>query len=69
MAIGRAPVDQLDPNLVQLWLDNVQVAENGLMAASYSEAQGATVLAQDEFVITIDLGCGEGKLLKPLLHS
>jgi glutamate N-acetyltransferase / amino-acid N-acetyltransferase len=58
MAIGRAPVDQLDPQHVQLWLDDVQVAQNGLMAASYTEERGAAVLAQDEFVITIEIGGG-----------
>ena len=59
MAIGRAPVLELDPSRVQLWLDDVQVAENGLMSASYTEQRGAAVLAQDEFKITIDLGLGD----------
>jgi len=58
MAIGRAPVDELDPAQVQLWLDDVQVAEHGLMCADYTEARGAAVLAQDEFTVTIDLGAG-----------
>ena len=59
MAIGRAPLAGLEPDKVQLWLDDVQVAKNGLMAAEYSESRGAAVLAQDEFTITIDLGMGE----------
>jgi glutamate N-acetyltransferase/amino-acid N-acetyltransferase len=58
MAIGRSPVEGLLPERVQLWLDDVRVAENGLMAQSYSESLGAAVLAQDEFVVTIDLGLG-----------
>jgi glutamate N-acetyltransferase/amino-acid N-acetyltransferase len=58
MAIGRAPVDELDPTRVQLWLDDVQVAKDGLMADDYSEERGAAVLAQDEFTITVDLGSG-----------
>ena len=59
MAIGRAPLANLDPNKVQLWLDDVQVAKDGLMDAQYSESRGAAVLAQDEFTITIDLGMGD----------
>jgi len=58
MAIGRAPVPGLNPDKVQLFLDDVQVAEGGLMASDYTDARGSAVLAQDEFVITIDLGLG-----------
>ena len=58
MAIGRSPVETLLPERVQLWLDDVRVAQDGLMAQSYSESLGAAVLAQDEFVVTIDLGLG-----------
>ena len=58
MAIGRSPVEGLLPERVQLWLDDVRVAQDGLMTQSYSESLGAAVLAQDEFVVTIDLGLG-----------
>ena len=58
MAIGRAPVPGLDPGQVALWLDDVQVAEAGLMSDSYAEDHGAAVLAQDEFTVTVDLGQG-----------
>lgn len=61
MAIGRAPVAELNPNRVQLWLDDVQVAKNGLMSADYSEERGTSVLAQDEFVVRIDLGQGDAE--------
>lgn len=61
MAIGRAPVLDLDPNRVQLWLDDVQVAEGGLMSTTYTEQRGAAVLARDEFKITIDLGLGDAQ--------
>lgn len=59
MAIGRAEVANLDPAGVSLWLNDVQVAQGGMMAASYSEAAGAKVLAEDEFVVAIDLGRGD----------
>ncbi|MEE4281891.1 MAG: bifunctional glutamate N-acetyltransferase/amino-acid acetyltransferase ArgJ [Pseudomonadales bacterium] len=58
MAIGRSPVEGLLPERVQLWLDDVRVAQDGLMAQSYSESLGAAVLAQDEFTVTIELGLG-----------
>ena len=59
MAIGRAQVTELDPNRVSLWLDNVQVASGGLMADDYTEDAGASVLAQEEFRVMIDLGRGD----------
>ena len=58
MAIGRAHVEDLDPSGIALWLDDVQVADAGLMSETYTEAAGSNVLAQDEFKVTIDLGRG-----------
>lgn len=58
MAIGRAPVAELDPSKVSLWLDDVQVAAGGLMCDGYTDAAGSAVLAKDEFVVTIELGGG-----------
>ncbi|MDE0056078.1 MAG: bifunctional glutamate N-acetyltransferase/amino-acid acetyltransferase ArgJ [Gammaproteobacteria bacterium] len=58
MAIGRAGIEDLDPSGVSLHLDDVCVAEGGLVAASYTEAQGAGVMARDEFTVRIDLGRG-----------
>ena len=59
MAIGRAGVEGLDPAGVSLHLDDVCVAERGLVAASYTEEQGAAVMAGDEFTVRIDLGRGD----------
>ena len=61
MAIGRAKVAGLDASKVALWLDDVQVANAGLMSATYTEAAGSAVLAQDEFKVTIDLGRGDAE--------
>ena len=58
MAIGRAKVAELDPSRVSLWLDEVQVASGGLMSDDYTDDAGASVLAQDEFRVLIDLGRG-----------
>ena len=59
MAIGRAGVRDLDPAGVSLHLDEVCVADGGLVAPSYTEEQGAEVMARDEFTVRIDLGRGD----------
>lgn len=59
MAIGRAGVPDLDPGRVALWLDDVAVAEGGMIAPSYTEALGAAVMAQNEFTVRVHLGRGE----------
>ena len=59
MAIGRAGIEGLDPAGVSLHLDDVCVADGGLVAASYTEEQGAAVMARDEFTVRIDLGRGD----------
>lgn len=59
MAIGRAGLANLDTNRVNLYLDDVCVARGGLMAAEYTEADGARVMAQPEFEVRIELGRGE----------
>ena len=61
MAIGRAKVAGLDASKVALWLDDVQVANAGPVSATYTEAAGSAVLAQDEFKVTIDLGRGDAE--------
>ncbi len=59
MAIGRAGIKDLDTTGVSLHLDEVCVADGGLVAGSYTEAQGAGVMARDEFTVRIDLGRGD----------
>lgn len=59
MAIGRAGVENLDPAGVQIFFDDVQVMQDGLMAPEYSEEAGAGVLAAEEFTIRVVLGRGE----------
>ena len=59
MAIGRAGIEDLDPNKVSLYLDSVQIAEDGLVARSYKEDEAAAVMAKDEFQVTADLKRGE----------
>ncbi len=59
MTIGNAGVPDLDPNRVSLDLDDVRVAEQGLVATSYTEEAAAAVMERDEFTVRIDLGRGE----------
>ncbi|PCJ40119.1 MAG: bifunctional ornithine acetyltransferase/N-acetylglutamate synthase [Moraxellaceae bacterium] len=58
-AIGRAPIDELDVANVSVYLDDVLLAEQGGVARSYREADGAKVMANDEFSIVIKLGRGD----------
>ena len=59
MAIGRAGISDLNPDLVSLYLDDVQIAREGLVAETYSEALAAQVMAQDEFLVKVNLARGE----------
>lgn len=58
MAIGRAGIPDLDTAGVALFLDDVCVAKNGLIAPDYEDAQGSAVMAQDEYVVRVELGRG-----------
>ncbi len=58
-AIGYAGVDDLDVNMLQLYLDDVLVAENGGRAASYQEADGQRVMKQPEITVRVVLNRGD----------
>ena len=62
-AIGNAGIADLDVDAVRLWLGTadteVLVAEQGGMAATYREEQGARVMAASEIVVRVDLGRGQ----------
>jgi len=57
-AIGYAGVDDLDVAALQLYLDEVLVAENGARAASYREEDGQRVMAQTDITIRVVLNRG-----------
>jgi len=57
-AIGYAGVDDLDVAALQLYLDDVLVAENGGRASSYSEADGQRVMQQSDITIRVVLNRG-----------
>ena len=57
-AIGYAGVDDLNVDVLQLYLDDVLVAENGGRAASYQEADGQRVMQQSDITIRVVLNRG-----------
>lgn len=58
-AVGKAGVPELDVSKIQVWLDDVQICQNGGAAADYTEQQGARVMQQAEITIRIALGRGD----------
>lgn len=58
-AVGRAGVENLDIDALQIWLDDVCIVENGGRAASYTEEAGSAVMAKEDITIRIVLNRGE----------
>ena len=58
-AIGYAGIADLDSDTLEMYLDDVLVAENGGRAASYTEEQGQAVMAKDEITVRIKLHRGQ----------
>jgi glutamate N-acetyltransferase / amino-acid N-acetyltransferase len=57
-AVGYAGIDKLDPNLIDLYLDDVHVVVHGGRHPGYQEADGQRVMQQDEITVRIDLHRG-----------
>ncbi|MGY4530992.1 glutamate N-acetyltransferase/amino-acid N-acetyltransferase [Pseudomonas sp. TE3786] len=57
-AVGRAGVAQLDVSKIDVFLGDVCIASRGCRATTYTEEQGAAVMAQEEIGIRIELGRG-----------
>jgi glutamate N-acetyltransferase / amino-acid N-acetyltransferase len=58
-AIGYAGIEGLDVNGLQLFLDDVLVAENGGRASAYREQDGQRVMKQSEITVRVVLNRGE----------
>ena len=58
-AIGYAGIADLAADILEMYLDDVVVAENGSRAASYTEEQGQAVMAKDEITVRIKLHRGQ----------
>ena len=59
MAVGKSGA-AADRDRLRITFGDVLVAEDGWVAASYTEEAGASHMMQEEIVIGIDLGLGEG---------
>lgn len=57
-AVGRAGVENLDLNALEIYLGDVCLVRNGGRADDYSEARGQAVMDQEEITIAIDLTRG-----------
>lgn len=58
MALGKAPADSLDMDLVDIKIGHVSLIEQGQPAASYTEEAGKAIFIQDEISIHIELNQG-----------
>ena len=58
-AIGYAGVNDLDTDLIKLYLGDVLVAEYGGRAASYREELGSAVMKESEILVRVDLARGQ----------
>jgi glutamate N-acetyltransferase / amino-acid N-acetyltransferase len=58
-AVGYAGIADLDPALIDLYLDDVLVAKNGGRYEGYAEADGQRVMRQSEITVRVALGRGK----------
>ncbi|MEM9581473.1 MAG: bifunctional glutamate N-acetyltransferase/amino-acid acetyltransferase ArgJ [Pseudomonadota bacterium] len=59
MAIGKSGA-AADRDALSIWFGDVLVAEKGWVSPDYREEDGAAHMKQDELVIRVDLGLGDG---------
>jgi len=60
MAAGKAGV-AFDPNLLDIFFNDVQMASKGLSCGDRAEAAATAVLEQPEYSITVNLNMGKGQ--------
>ena len=58
-AVGYAGIDDLDQTLIDLYLDDVLVAQHGGRHPAYVEADGQRVMKQSEILVRVRLGRGD----------
>ncbi len=60
-AVGYAGIDDLDQQLIDLWLDDVHVAHQGGRHSAYQEADGQRVMKQSEITVRVGLHRGQAR--------
>jgi glutamate N-acetyltransferase/amino-acid N-acetyltransferase len=60
-AVGRAGVDDLDINAVEIYLDEVCIVRDGGRAPEYTEADGQRVMDRAEYEVRVVLGRGAAR--------
>lgn len=60
-AVGRAGVENMDLDAIEIYLDEVCIVRHGGCAADYTEAAGQSVMDKEEITITVKLGRGQAK--------
>ena len=58
-AAGRAPVEGLRANKFCLYINDVQIVENGELSVSYTEEKGTCTMQKDELEFRLQLGLGQ----------
>ena len=58
-AVGYAGIDDLDQTKIDLFLDDVHVAEHGGRKPDYREEDGQRVMKQSEITVRVVLGRGD----------
>ncbi|MCK5889875.1 MAG: bifunctional glutamate N-acetyltransferase/amino-acid acetyltransferase ArgJ [Methylococcales bacterium] len=58
-AVGRAGINNMQLDLIDIYLDNVCIVKQGERAESYTEESGQQVMNQEEIMIRVDLGRGD----------
>lgn len=58
-AIGRAPVESLDINKIDLYLGQVCLIEKGLPCASYTEQKGQQEMSKQDISIRVEMNLGD----------
>jgi glutamate N-acetyltransferase/amino-acid N-acetyltransferase len=58
-AIGNSPIELLDINLIDIFLNQVQFAKSGSLAENYKESMGVKEMKGEEITLDIYLGRGE----------
>ncbi len=58
-AVGYSKALHINPETIDISLDDVSICTRGQLDATYTEAQGQAVMSRPEITIHIDLGVGE----------